>query len=69
MTTTNELVLLLRDGFSDDKSLIKQSDIKILENAFKDLEESEAKKGYTIPPLDTIGMNLYGKFSSQIINA
>lgn len=66
MSTSNELHKLLNNGFSDEESLIKQSDIDTLIKNIKELDASDKTKGYTIPPLDTIGMNLYGKLSCQI---
>lgn len=66
MSTSNELHQLLNNGFSDEESLIKQSDIYTLIKNLKELDISEKNKGYTIPPLDTIGINLYGKLSCQI---
>ena len=66
MSTSNELQKLILDGFSDKESLIKQSDIQALIKNLQELDVSDKSKGYTIPLLDTIGMNLYGKFSCQI---
>ena len=67
MNISGDLQDIIRDGFSEEESLIKQDDINDIESSFHALSGELAQgKGYTIPPLDTIGMNLYGKFSCQI---
>lgn len=68
MSTSNELHDIIKAGFSDENSLIKQREIKEISESLQKLDNTHVKKGYTIPPLDTIGMNLYGKFSCQIKN-
>lgn len=68
MSTSNELHDIIEAGFSEENSLIKQRDIKALTESLQKLDNTHTNKGYTIPPLDTIGMNLYGKFSCQIKN-
>lgn len=66
MSTSNELQQLIIDGFSDKGSLINQNDMQALEKGLRELDVSDETKGYTLPLLDTIGMNLSGKFSCQI---
>ena len=57
MNTTEQLETILNSGFNDENSLVKQEDIASLEQDLGKLEEPK-RKGYTIPHLDTIGMNL-----------
>ncbi len=67
MNISGDLQEIIRNGFFEEESLIKQADINEIESSFHELSgESAEGKGYTIPPLDTIGMNLYGKFSCKI---
>ncbi|MCU7923417.1 MAG: hypothetical protein KZQ99_17605 [Candidatus Thiodiazotropha sp. (ex Dulcina madagascariensis)] len=70
MSISNDLQKIISIGFSDEESLIKQEDIERIEASAQKLSGvSPENKGYTIPQLDTIGMNLYGKFSCQIKDA
>jgi len=62
MNTTEQLESLLNSGFDDVKSLVKQGGIESLERDLSKLEEPK-RKGYTIPHLDTIGMNLNGRLA------
>ncbi len=68
MSTLEKLKDLMEEGFQEKSSLIKQRDMAALTEGLQKLDSSYKSKGYTIPPLDTIGMNLYGKFSCQIKN-
>ena len=62
MKTTDSLKNLLEENFESNNSLIKQKDISEIEEGLRKLDKSE-RKGYTIPQLDTIGMNLHGKYA------
>ncbi len=66
MSTPSKLQKLIKNGFSDKESLIKQRDVEDLLMNLQKLDVLTESKGYTIPLLDTIGMNLQGKFSCQI---
>ena len=67
MNISGDLQEIIESGFSEEESLIKQDDIAKIESSFHGISRESAKgKGYTLPPLDTIGINLYGKFSCQI---
>ncbi len=59
---------LIADGYSDKDMLIKEDEIQALSISLQKLSGSDGNKGYTIPLVDTIGMDLLGKFSSQIEN-
>ena len=59
---------LITDGYSDKDMLIKEDEMQALSICLQKLSGSYEKKGYTIPLVDTIGMDLLGKFSSQIKN-
>lgn len=64
MDTVSNLEKLIKSGFPEENSPIKQKDIELLEF---DLEQLCHKtKGYTIPLLDTIGVNLNKEFSSLV---
>ncbi len=66
MSISKETKKLVKAGFSDKGSLIQQGALAEFEKRLKQFAQPQDAKGYTIPPLDTIGQNFYGKFSSQI---
>ena len=68
MNTSEKLRSLLALGFEDENSLIKQEDIEKIEAKLSRLEAPGKKEGYTIPQLDTVGMNLEGGFACKFEN-
>ena len=66
MKTAKKLEELIKDGYLDKDLLIKEKSVRELSKSLRRLSGIEEKSGYTIPLVDTIGMNLYGRFSCQI---
>lgn len=68
MRTIEKFEKLIENGFSDEKLLIKERDIETISQNLQQFSNEEKTTGYTIPLVDTIGMNLYEKFSCTIKN-
>ncbi len=66
MSIDKEVEKVLGTPFQDEESLIKQNELDEFYNSLNQIVKSTKSNGYTIPPFDTVGMNLKDKFSCQI---
>ncbi len=57
MKTVERLESVLAEGFDNRGLLVKPDEIEQIEKKFQELGFS-SKKGYSLPPLDTIGRSL-----------
>lgn len=66
MKVTEEIEKIIANGYSDEDMLIKEDELQEFYKGISKLSNSYEKKGYMIPLVDTIGMNLKEKLSFQI---
>lgn len=66
MKITKKIEKLIANGYSDENMLIKEDELQEFYKGISKLSNSYEKKGYIIPLVDTIGINLKGKLSFQI---
>jgi len=59
---------LIKDGYCDKDLLIKENEINKISKYLTKFSDEDKAYGYTLPLVDTIGMNLYGKFHCSIKN-
>lgn len=66
MSTHDKLTDLLKNGHSDEELLLTIEVIAEFERQVSLLQGISEPKGYTIPPIDTVGKRLYGKVSCSV---
>lgn len=66
MSIHDKLTNLLKDGHPDEEFLLTLEVIAEFERQLSSLQGKSEPKGYTIPPIDTVGKRLYGKVSCSV---